>query len=310
MRLRKILAFLPRGLIVLRKTLLILVLFAPMAVITIHLHKRSREQTTANAPLTVIESYLKATYARDYRAAYRHLSRADQRVRDEKSYVEGQVEFTGFTARLAGTLASFMDLKLTEESSAGPRTKIKVEYSVPAPEDVSSLLGEWNAEKLNSLSTPEQTLLLDVLAARKRTGNLTTIQGHETFELIREGNVWKIFQDWAGGTKVKVRTILAGRSDVEIKLLQQEIITRGEEPFQVNLKINNRGSQRVVLAMRHLIEPLQAVDYLEMIDCGLGQRVVLEAGTQQEFSMAYLLDPTARKNFQDLALTYAFEAKQ
>ena len=62
--------------------------------------------------------------------------------------------------------------------------------------------------------------------------------------------------------------------------------------------------------MRHLIEPLQAVDYLEMIDCGLGQRVVLEAGTQQEFSMAYLLDPTARKNFQDLALTYAFEAKQ
>jgi len=309
-RLRKILAFLPRGLIVLRKTLLVLVLFAPMAVITLHLHKRSREQTRAHAPLTVIESYLKATYARDYHAAYRHLSRADQRVRDEKSYVEGQLGFTGFTARLAGTLASFMDLKLTEESSGGPGTKIKVEYFVPAPGDVSSLVWEWNTEKLNSLSTAEQTLLLDALAARNRAGNLTTIQGHETFELIREGNAWKIFQDWAGGTKVKVHTILAGRSDVEIKFLQNEIITSGEEPFQVNLAIKNRGNQPVVIAMRHVIEPFQAADYLEMIQCGLERAVVVEPGTQKEFSMAYLLDPTARKNFQDLALTYAFEAKQ
>jgi cytochrome c oxidase assembly protein Cox11 len=62
--------------------------------------------------------------------------------------------------------------------------------------------------------------------------------------------------------------------------------------------------------MRHLIEPTEAADYLEMIDCGLGQRVVLEAGTQQEFSMAYLLEKSVRKNFRDLALTYAFEIKK
>jgi hypothetical protein len=203
-----------------------------------------------------------------------------------------------------------MDLKLTEEISDGARKTIKVEYSVPATEDVSSLVWDWNAEKLNSLSTGEQTLLLEALAARTRMGNLTRIQGHETFELIREGNAWKIFQDWADGTKVKVHTAMAGISDVEIRLLQNEIITRGEEPFQVNLKIKNHGRQRVVLAMRHLIEPLQAADYLEMIDCGLGRAVVLQPGSQQEFSMAYLLDPSVRKNFRDLALTYAFEIKK
>ena len=296
--------------IVLRKTILVLILLAPMASITVHLHNRAREQTKANAPLAVIRSYLKATYARDYRAAYGYISAADQRVRDENSYVQGQEEYTGFTARLAGTLADLMDLKLTEESSDGARKKIKVEYSVPASEDVSSLVWDWNAEKLNSLPTAEQTLLLDALAARRRTGNLTRIQGHETFELIRERNAWKISHDWAGGAKVKVHSVLAGSSDVEIKFLQKEIITKGEEPFQVNVKINNRGRQRVVLAMRHLIEPSEAADYLEMIDCGLGRAVVLEAGTQQEFSMAYLLDPSVRKNFQDLALTYAFEVKK
>ncbi|HEX6173237.1 MAG TPA: cytochrome c oxidase assembly protein [Candidatus Binatia bacterium] len=294
---------------VLRKSLVVLILFAPLALIAVHVHERGRRQTEAKDPLAVIRSYLKATYARDYRAAYGYISAADQRVRDASSYAQGQGELTGFTARLARTLADFMDLKLIDESSAGDRLKIKVEYSVPTPEDVSSLVWEWNSEKLNSLSTEEQIVLLDMLAARNRSGNLTRIQGHETFKLIREGNAWRIFHDWAAGTKVKVQTALAGRSDVEIKLLQQEIITSGEEPFQINLKINNRGSQRVVLAMRHLIEPPQATDYLEMIDCGLGRAVVLEAGTEQEFSMAYLLEPSVRKNFRDLALTYAFEVK-
>src|SRR5215204_3481476 len=129
---------------VLRKTLLLLILFAPMSSITIHLHNRAREQTEANAPLAVIRSYLKATYARDYRVAYGYISAADQSVRDENSYVQSQGEFTGFTALLAGTLADLMDLKLTEESSYGARKKIKVEYSVPASEDVSSLVWGWN----------------------------------------------------------------------------------------------------------------------------------------------------------------------
>lgn len=290
-----------------RKTLLfMLVLLTPIALAAVYSHNRAREQT----PLEVIESYLKATYARDYRAAYGYISAADQRVRDEKSYVQAQGEFTGFTAQLAATLADFMDLRLAEQTSHGDRAQIKVNYSVPAAEDVSALVLDWDSEKLNLLSAAEQTLLLNALAARKRSGNLISIQGHETFELIREGHAWKIFHDWAAGTKVKVQTVLAGRSDVDIKLLQSEIMTKGEEPFQVNVKIKNRGMKRVVLTMRHLVEPSHAADHLEMIECGLGRPVMLEAGTEQEFSMAYLLNQSVRKNVRDLALTYAFEVKK
>ena len=52
--------------------------------------------------------------ARLIAAAYGYISAADQRVRDEDSYVQGQGEFTGFTARLAGKLADFMDLNLID----------------------------------------------------------------------------------------------------------------------------------------------------------------------------------------------------
>ena len=117
---RQILRYFPTVLTVLRKTLLVLILFAPTALITVHLQDRRRQPTEANDPLAVIRSYLKATYARDYRAAYRYISAADQRVRAEDSYVQGQGEFTGFTARLAGTLADFMDLNLAK--SYGPHT--------------------------------------------------------------------------------------------------------------------------------------------------------------------------------------------
>ena len=296
-------------LMVSRKTLLfVLIVIAPLALATVYL--QSRDQARRSSPLAVIQSYLRAIYARDYRAAYRFISAADRRVRDETSYVQAQGEFTGFTAQVAGTLADFMDLNVIEQTSQGDRAKIKVAYSVPAPEDVSPLVFNWDSEKLNSLSLAEQKRLLNALVAQKRSGNLIAIQGHETFELIREGNGWRIFQDWAAGTKVKLQAVLAERSNVDIRLSQNEVFAKGEEPFQVNLKLKNLGRQRIVLTMRHLVEPARAADDLEMIECGLTRPVALAPGSEQEFSMAYLLSESTRKSVRGLTLTYAFEVKK
>jgi hypothetical protein len=298
------------GRMVLPKILLFGLISIASVVATVYFHNRGSEQAPTSAPLSVIRSYLRATYARDYREAYRFISAADQRVRDEASYLQVQGEFTGFTARVAATLADFMDVKVLEQTSHPDRAKIKVGYSVPAPEEVSSLVFHWDSEKLNSLSPVEQKQVLDRLVARKRSGNLVAIQGHETFELLREGNVWKIFQDWASGTKVKLQTVLSERSDVDVKLSQSEIITKTDEPFQVNLKVTNRGRKRVILAMRHLVEPNKAADDLEMIECGLRGPVALEPGREQEYSMAYFLSESTRKSIRDLTLTYAFDVKK
>lgn len=286
------------------------ILIAPVAGTVIVLQNRDRDQAQRNAPLQTIQSYLRATYARDYRQAYRFISAADQSFRDENSYVYAQEEFTGFTARVAGTLADFMKLKVIEEVSDGDRAKIKVDYSVPSPEDVSSLVFNWDSHKLHSLSPAEQKRLLNTLVERKRSGRLIAIQGHETFELIREGDTWKIFQNWGSGTKVKIETIPDVKSDVDVKVSQNEIMVKDREPFQVNLKLKNRGREGVVLALRHRVEPMIAADDLEMIECGLGRPVALGPGSEQEFSMAYILSESTRKSVRDLTLIYAFETKQ
>jgi hypothetical protein len=293
-----------------KKLLLASVFLAPIALAVVYVQNHSGDRSQINAPLTVIKSYLRATYARDFRHAYRLISAADQRVRDETSYVQAQGEFTGFTAQLAGTLADFIDLQVIEQSSDGERAKIKVGYSIPSAEDVSSLVFNWDSEKLNSLSQAEQKQLLSMLVERKRSGSLIAIGGLETFELTREGNGWRIFHDWAAGTKVKVRTIFAATSGIDVQSLQNEIIAKGDEPFQVNLRLKNRGAKRMMLAIRHLVEPPSAADELQMIECGVTRPIALGAGSEQEFSMAYMLSESTRRNVRDLTLTYAFEIKQ
>jgi hypothetical protein len=292
------------------KSLLVCVLVAPLTCAVIYSQKRALDETQKNAPLTVIRSYLRATYARDYGQAYRLISAADQRFRDEKSYVHGQQEYTGFTARLAGKLADFMEVKVIEEVLIGDRARITVEYRVPSPGDLSSLVFNWDSRKLNSLSAAEQTQLLETLRARKQSGQLVEVQGHETLELTREGNAWRIFQDWSAGIRVKFEAAGAEASDVDIKLSQSEIIAKGNEPFQINLKLRNRGSQPVVLALRHRVEPEIAANELEMIECGVGRRLALGPGSEQEFSMAYMLGESIRESLRDLTLTYAFEIEK
>ncbi|MEX0804686.1 MAG: hypothetical protein WD688_15425 [Candidatus Binatia bacterium] len=293
-----------------RKTILwATALAAPLALAGVYLLTGDRSGLRDNA-FPVVRSYLRATYAREYREAYRFISAADRRVRDETSYVQAQGAFTGFTLEVARKLADFMELQVIEQTADADRAKVKVAYSVPAAEDLSGLVSDWDSEKLNSLSPAEQKQLLDRLDARKRDGTLVMLAGQENFELVREGSAWKIFQDWAAGTRVKIQTSLPEKSEIDVKLSQKEIITRGEEPFQINLKIRNRGKQSIVMTLNHRIEPREAADDMEMIECGLSRPVALEPGIEQEFSMAYLLGEATRKSVRQLTLTYAFEIKK
>ena len=293
-----------------RKTILwATALVVPLSLAAVYLPAGNRNGLKDTA-LPVVRSYLRATYAREYREAYRLISAADRSVRDENNYVQAQGEFTGFTLELARKLADFMELQVIEQTADADRAKVKVVYSVPAAEDLSGLVSDWDSEKLNSLSPAEQKQLLDRLDSRKRDGTLVMLAGQEKFELVREGSAWKIFQDWAAGTRVKIQTSLPEKSEIDVKLSQKELITRGEEPFQINLKIKNRGKRPIVMTLNHRIEPREAAGDMEMIECGLSRPVVLEPGIEQEFSMAYLLGDATRKSGRELTLTYAFEIKK
>src|SRR5262252_1255711 len=67
-------------------------------------------QRVGNEPFSVVQAYLKATYARDYPTAYQYISSRDQRIWNEKNFARQYGSFTGFALELAQTLAADMKI--------------------------------------------------------------------------------------------------------------------------------------------------------------------------------------------------------
>ena len=131
-------------------------------------------------PIDVVKAYLKASYARDYQNAYRYISSQDQLVWNEKSYASQSESFTGFALELAQTLAASMEVWVIEKQLGPDRAHYKIGYRVPTADELSSLLFDWDPDKLNALSRPRQEQLLETLGKMKKDGKMIMIEGQET----------------------------------------------------------------------------------------------------------------------------------
>lgn len=98
-----------------------------------------------------VRSYSKATYGREFKAAYRYISPADQKVHAEESYSESQGSYQGFTLEVAKVLANFMDIGSIQRAALDDHLWLRIGYRVPAPAKLGALLFNWNQDKLNAL---------------------------------------------------------------------------------------------------------------------------------------------------------------
>lgn len=259
--------------------------------------------------MATVSSYLKAIYARDFKNVYQYLSIADRELRSEAGYVQSQGPYSGFALEAASKLASYMEVWSMAQSGGDDRRRIRVGYRVPAPADLAGLLFNWDEAKLNALPRDRQRQILAEIDARRKDSKLLMIEGQEHFELSKDGKAWKIFLDWESGTTVKLKTQLPKSGELEVRFAQTEVIAKNDELFLVNLDIKNRGSRTVTFTVGHLINPDAIANDLELVECGLLAPVTLQAGSTQEFSMAYLLGSAARQNYREFSLTYEFKLK-
>ena len=72
-------------------------------------------------PMTVIQSYLRATYARDFAAAYRFISAEDRKVRDVNRYVQQRGPYSGFILDAARKLSEFIEVGDIERARIAAR---------------------------------------------------------------------------------------------------------------------------------------------------------------------------------------------
>jgi hypothetical protein len=254
-----------------------------------------------------VHTYLAAVYARDFRTAYPLLAVADRQIRDEARYVASQGSYEGFTLQVSRKLAGFMKVWLIERRDNRDRRVIKVGYRVPAPAELSDLLLQWNQDRLNALSTEKQSELLAELDSRNKSGKLLHIEGQETLELIDGPDGWKVFLDWAAGTRVLLQSKLSGGNKLETRFATTEVMAKHDELFLVNLKIRNPSARAVTFTVGHLLEPPGVADDLQLVECGLLTPTTLEAKQEKEFAMAYQLSASAGRIYHEVKLTYDFK---
>jgi hypothetical protein len=253
-------------------------------------------------PTQVVQAYLRATYARDYVDAYRYISTADQRVKDLNRYAQQRGAFMGFALEAAKKLASFAEIRTTRKQLSPDRMQAVAKIGIAEP----ALLFNLDARRLNSMSVDERHQLMDSWDKRKRDGSLQMLEVEEKLELVKEGEQWRVFLNWAAGVKIFLRLVLPNALKWEASVSNNEVTVQPGEFFDVSLKVKNLSSYPAVARIRHRIEPQNLTDFLDFVECGFLLPVTLQPGKEQEYESRYLLRGTFPEGVHRLNLTYDF----
>ena len=257
-------------------------------------------------PTRVIEGYVRAIYARDYIDAYRYISSADQRVRDANRYAQQRGAFMGSALEITRKLAGFIEIKPTQKQVAPNRIQAVTKLGIPEPSKLSPLLLNLDLRRLNALEMRELSQIIESLDKKKRDGSFEMIEVEEKFELVKEGDEWRIFLNWAAGVKIPFRLALANAADLDVALSKSEVVVQPGDLFEIDLKIKNRSAQQVVARIGHLIEPRDVTNFLDFVECGFLLPVTLQPGKEHEYSARYLLRDNIPEGVRQLSLTYDF----
>lgn len=257
-------------------------------------------------PMLVVQSYVRATYARDFVGAYRFISAEDRKVRDLNRYVQQRGRYGGFILEAAKKLSEFIEIKTLNAQVSPSRIQMMIKYRVPDPQKIAPLMLNWDPHRMNSLSVSERKAILDKLDNRKRAGALEMTEGDETFELVKDADGWRVFLNWAAGVKIPLRVDLSRSADLEATLSPHEFTLQPGEFFEIVLKIKNHAKEPVTVRIGHLVEPSSVADFLDFVQCGFLLPVTVQPEKEQEFFGTYMLRASLPEGIRQLNLTYDF----
>jgi hypothetical protein len=261
----------------------------------------------APEPMLVLSRYLRASYARDYKQAYRFISAKDQRLKPEAVYIRERGAFSGFTLVAARKLADAISMEPADITPAGDRTKIKVAVKLPDAASLAPLLLDWDEEKLNGLPAAEQRKILASIDRLSRSGAMKMIEGEEEFALVKEDKSWRLALDWDAALRVSLAAIVPENGVIQAEPVLTETVVDNSEPFRVSYRVNNRSEKALRTRIVHHIEPPELKDYLDIVECALLLPTLLQPGEQAEYSTTYLVRGDLPENARKFNITYEFK---
>jgi cytochrome c oxidase assembly protein Cox11 len=160
--------------------------------------------------------------------------------------------------------------------------------------------------KLNAMSVDERRQLIKSWEKKKRDGSLQMTEVEEKLELVKEGNEWRIFLNWAAGVKIPLSLALSNAADLDASVSKHEVVVQPGEFFEISLKVKNRSSQPLVARVGHLIEPREVTNFLDFVECGFLLPITVPPGKEEEYYARYLLRESLPEGVRQVSLTYDF----
>jgi hypothetical protein len=118
---------------------------------------------------------------------------------------------------------------------------------------------------------------------------MITVEGRETFDLVLEKEGWKIFENWRSRQRVLFQSSQPRPATLEVQFLRNDVLVKGEEPFQVDLKVTNQTHRTIWVTVKHSFAPRRIEKNIDMIACGSLMPFRLDPRETREVSSAYIL---------------------
>lgn len=269
---------------------------------------QAERQTPDGEPLRTLTAYIKAAYAHDLRKAYRYIATEDRRLKSEAVYLREKGAFGGFTLDVARKLAELIEARLLRTASEESRMRVNLSLRLPDASSLSSLLLDWDEERLNALPAGARHKILDAIDDLIRADKLRMLEGEEEFVVVKEGNSWRLLFDWAAGLRIVLDARVPAAEAIEAAPVTRETNVQPNELFTVTYRVKNRTDRPITTRIIHRIEPEDLKRHLEIVQCGLLLPVNLPPQKELEFTGTYMVRGDLPEGAKNLNITYEFQA--
>jgi hypothetical protein len=258
-------------------------------------------------PVNALSRYLKASYARDYKQAYRFISAKDRQLKPEAVYVRERGAFSGFTLVAARRLAEEIAVEPASITAMGERLKIRAALRLPDAESLSELLHEWDEEKLNALAPAEQRKILASLDELSRSRRMKMVEGVEEFALVKDDEGWRMALDWDAGLRITLSAVVPPDGHIEAEPVPRATVVKLSEPFRISYRVKNDSGKTLRTRIVHKVEPEGMAQYLDIVECALLLPTSVDPGEQAEYFTTYFVRGDLPENARNLKIIYEFK---
>ena len=246
---------------------------------------------------------LHARYVNDAAAVYELASAADRRWRTLEQHVAGHPQFPAEFQELIGELGEFIEIRGVESDLQGDGGVVTVHGAVPNanhPEVRDLLYGEGAAagSPLRERS--------DELRRRGRGGTLPVIEFSQRVELVREGEHWKVFLDWAVGFTIHFRAEVREQLPFEFSVQPASITLKPGETGSATFHVRNVSDAEVRAKAGHLFDPPVAFLHTELVQCFCFFEDTYAPGEERELPVAVRLGWDIPADIGEITMLYEY----